>query len=385
MSRENGGVVGKYNPSSLNTTSGVYNIKTQFAYNASSLWPRSGSLFVGVAHASSPFFSIYSFSSLGFGAKLSDPATLLTSLSSSIGFAPNGKILAAAHSSTPFISAYSFSGSGIGTKYSNPVSLPAGTGNKVIFNPSGNTVVMGHAITPFISAYPIDIVNGFGTRYSDPTSLPAGTVNGVTFNNNGTDLFAAHATSPYITAYQWNNGFSSKYSNPGTPVSTSGPTGQSIVVTAAGTTVILGTSSSQNAEVVYYNAWDFVSGVGFGSKQSGMPTQPGGTPGEDITEVSLKPDETAIAASTNGKSPYVFTYAYNNGFGTRYSDPTTLPAGAGQSVAFDPNGQYLAVAHSSSPYITVYPWSTNTGYGTKISNPTTLPTGNGNGIAWGRV
>ena len=41
----------------------------------------------------------------------------------------------------------------------------------------------------------------------------------------------------------------------------------------------------------------------------------------------------------------------------------------------------LAVAHSSSLYVTAYPWS-GSGFGTKFTNPATLPTGTGNGVAF---
>lgn len=43
---------------------------------------------------------------------------------------------------------------------------------------------------------------------------------------------------------------------------------------------------------------------------------------------------------------------------------------------------YIAVAHVNSPYISVYPWSSSTGFGTKYSDPSTLPTGRVNGVAF---
>ena len=43
-------------------------------------------------------------------------------------------------------------------------------------------------------------------------------------------------------------------------------------------------------------------------------------------------------------------------------------------------GSDIAVAHDTSPYISVYPWSS--GFGTKYANPATLPTGNGYGVAF---
>ncbi len=60
--------------------------------------------------------------------------------------------------------------------------------------------------------------------------------------------------------------------------------------------------------------------------------------------------------------------------------PTTLPAGDGRGCAFNHNGTRLAVAHSSSPYITIYD-TTTTPY-TKLSNPTTLPASTGCGCAF---
>ena len=40
----------------------------------------------------------------------------------------------------------------------------------------------------------------------------------------------------------------------------------------------------------------------------------------------------------------------------------------------------IAVAHDNSPFISTYPWSA--GFGTKYANPATLPTGTGNGVAF---
>jgi len=60
--------------------------------------------------------------------------------------------------------------------------------------------------------------------------------------------------------------------------------------------------------------------------------------------------------------------------------PTTLPAGTGRGCAFNHNGTRLAVAHGSSPYITIYD-TTTTPY-TKLSNPTTLPADTALGCAF---
>jgi hypothetical protein len=57
-----------------------------------------------------------------------------------------------------------------------------------------------------------------------------------------------------------------------------------------------------------------------------------------------------------------------------------LPGAQVNGVTFSPDGNNIAVAFEASPYIAVYPWSS--GFGTKYSNPSTLPTGDGFGIAF---
>ena len=39
---------------------------------------------------------------------------------------------------------------------------------------------------------------------------------------------------------------------------------------------------------------------------------------------------------------------------------------------------WIAVAHDTTPYISVYPWTG--AFGTKVTNPATLPTGAGYGV-----
>src|SRR5690606_4456614 len=55
----------------------------------------------------------------------------------------------------------------------------------------------------------------------------------------------------------------------------------------------------------------------------------------------------------------------------KVNDPSTLPTGDGFGVSFSPDGNYLAVGHSSSPYVTIYKRNGDTF--TKLPNPSTLP------------
>ena len=82
----------------------------------------------------------------------------------------------------------------------------------------------------------------------------------------------------------------------------------------------------------------------------------------------------ALLAATNSSTPGLFV---------KYTNPATLPtsSGTGNGVAFSPGGDAIAVAHTSSPFITVYPWSSS-GFGAKYTNPATLPASIGYGVAF---
>jgi hypothetical protein len=90
----------------------------------------------------------------------------------------------------------------------------------------------------------------------------------------------------------------------------------------------------------------------------------------------------AVAHDT---TPFITAYPWSgSGFGTKFSNPGTLPTANGLGVAFSPSGDAIAVAHVTTPFITAYPWS-GSGFGTKFSNPGTLPTGTGNGVAFTEI
>ena len=65
---------------------------------------------------------------------------------------------------------------------------------------------------------------------------------------------------------------------------------------------------------------------------------------------------------------------------TKLADPATLPTGTGRTPAWSPNGEFLAIAHGASPFVTIYQRSGTTF--TKLANPAALPAGTGNRAAW---
>ena len=89
-----------------------------------------------------------------------------------------------------------------------------------------------------------------------------------------------------------------------------------------------------------------------------------------------------IAVAHNA-TPFVTAYPWSSstGFGTKYTNPATLPTNTSPGVAFSPAGDAIAVAHYTSPYVSAYPWSSS-GFGTKYADPATLPTGNALAVAF---
>jgi sugar lactone lactonase YvrE len=85
-------------------------------------------------------------------------------------------------------------------------------------------------------------------------------------------------------------------------------------------------------------------------------------------------------AVAHDSSPYITIYKRDGDTFTKLANPATRPTGTGYGCAFDPTGTYLAVAHSGSPYITIYKRSGDTF--TKLANPSTLPASTGNGCAF---
>jgi len=277
----------------------------------------------------SPRVLAYPWSGAGFGTKYSDPASVPTSTCYDVAFNPEGTAIALALDSSPYVSVYAWSSSGFGTRYSNPASLPAGTPLGVTFNPAGTAIALAHLTTPFVTAYPWS-GSGFGTKYANPSTLPTGTGRGLGFSTDGSQLAVAHDTSPFFSVYAFSiSGFGAKTANP------------SVLATAAGT---------------------------------GIKYSPQGP--------------NALFVSISGP-PYIL--GYTSASGSKFSDPVSLPPGVGQDLAFSPNGWAVALACGTTPFLLAYKRSLNDsaglqgGFGTQFSSPSTLPAGAGRGVIFGRT
>jgi len=108
-------------------------------------------------------------------------------------------------------------------------------------------------------------------------------------------------------------------------------------------------------------------------------SDPSTLPTGEGRDVAFDPTGTYLAVA-HRTSPRITIYKRSGDTFTKLSNPSTLPPNTSYGVAFDPTGTYLAVSHTSSPYITIYKRSGDTF--TKLSNPSTLPTDTGFGVTF---
>lgn len=90
---------------------------------------------------------------------------------------------------------------------------------------------------------------------------------------------------------------------------------------------------------------------------------------------------TVYIAAAMPVSPFICAYKFDGATFTKLADPSVLPTGVGAGGAISPNGRYVAVAHTTSPYVTIYKRD-DSDVLTKLANPATLPTGDGVGCSF---
>ena len=79
-------------------------------------------------------------------------------------------------------------------------------------------------------------------------------------------------------------------------------------------------------------------------------------------------------------TPFVTIYQRSGKTFTKLGGPVDLPASTGYGAGWSPNGEFLAVGHQTTPFITIYQRSGTTF--TKLANPATLPASSVWGVVW---
>ena len=144
-------------------------------------------------------------------------------------------------------------------------------------------------------------------------------------------------------------------------------------------------SSPQSSPYIQGYPWS----SGFGTKYSNPGSLPDMGSGGGV---AFSPDGNNILFATFGSgNPPLQAYSWSAGFGTKYSDPSAVGSsglGAIGGVAFSPSGDAVAVGTgfvSGGAAVNVFPWTNITGFGSQYSNPASGPAGGsgiGNSVAW---
>lgn len=306
-------------------------------------WSPDGD-FLAAAHWITPFVTVYPFTKDGLGTKVADPTpTLPAGNANGVMFSPDGGHIAVAHYISPYITAYLWTGT-FGAKVTDPSTLPAGTANDVVFSPDGGSIAVAHAITPFISAYPWS-AGTFGAKAADPSTLLTDDAVIVVFSPDTSFIAIGQISSPWIFVYPWDGTFGTIIANP-SPL----PSGQmrGIAFSMNGDYIALSFVS-----VPYFNVYRWVGKTAVEQdekEQEQLPKSKGAYKirwGQGVKGNS--PPPSLIRKKSVAEDLAV-------GFGEKVPNPKTLPTGIGHAVAFSPDGDFLGVAHQTTPYITIYPW-----------------------------
>lgn len=260
------------------------------------------------------------------------------------------------------------SSTGFGTAYSPPTLSNATS--QVSFVPDNSNVSIASANPPYFTAWPWSSL-GFGTAYSNPSTFlnpTSGGTAGCTWTPTVDAVLTANITAPnFPQAWSWSagSGLGTKYSN-GTAISSSFQS-RNITLNADGSLVAVSIYANLPQASIGMYPWN--SSTGFGTRFSNPTTLPD-TPTVYPLTLSFNRVTNDLIIAKNG-SNFVAAYpASSSGFGTKYADPTTSFGGTPRGLRFSPDGASIATANTSFPPIIAFQWGS--GFGSKYANPATI-------------
>lgn len=335
---------------------------------------------IAVTHGSSPYISVYPFTrSAGFGTKYSNPSTLPSTYSiggQTLSFTNDGTVLAFPSNTTSTSQNLNFyewskttgfgaritqtTGPAAATVYGNCTTKPSeyGPGWHYILFTGGDGNIWRYHVASGSSITQVNSKStGIGSRQST-----------LRFNNAGNYVLASSS------AYPWTDGWLASTVNLGTKINF---TGASINLTYGdwhpSDTVIVYSNGASPGTMSAYNF-----GGGLGSLINSAPN-----PTSSVSSIRFSASGKTVFASSFS-SPYITAHSFDQttGFGSKFSDPSTLPPSSSYCVERSKTNDLVAVVSTGSPYIFVYPWNDNTGFGVKYSNPSSLPAGAGDSVAF---
>lgn len=287
--------------------------------------------------------------------------------------------------------AFSYGGAGLS---SDRVWSSTTAARGVAMHPNKKYLLTGVASTPFRLAHYLakngankNARIGLSPQNAVVATAAVGIVACPVFSPLGDLYFEANATTPFIQAWRCSpegslNGAS--LTNPSTIPTASR---QCIDVHPTGNFVVVGGGTSPFMEVYRLNL-PVVSGAAWGVKLA----NPGSLPVAQVNAVKFSPhgDYLAVGGQT---TPFLEVYAFDQvtgAIGAKAASPSPLPKGgpddtSRHGIAWRPQGDYIAMAGTVTPYVYVIPFNRATrSFGTPITFTDTLngSTAGNKCVAW---
>ena len=300
---------------------------------------------------------------------------------------------------------------GFGTAFYAP-SFPGSTlgAGRVTFSPTNEYVAYARTQT-----HPIGVTvfnwtnNGFGTIFSGPNELNIGMFStDVKFSNDGTVIFIpmynvntdigefrayrwskngfgtkytnAAAADSGLSIWRWstNTGFGTKYTTPSLAIEVQGGTDVTRTDSAVmlngnfrpqEDAIMLSSSLYTGLSFAAYN-WNYNTGIGakFSDPVTPFPVVPPNPVTYSQLNARFTKTGNEVIGGTAG-TPFLFAYAWNNGWRSKYPNPSIIPGSGIGATTITSNAVATAIPSPSfSP--PAYRWSAS-GFGTKYT--TTYP------------
>lgn len=283
-----------------------------------------------------------------------------------VSWSPGGEYLALTQASTTHLVMYQRTGRSFARLFFPNGTVGTGL-NGVAWSPDGQFVAYAGIGTPFVNIFqrtgifPNTIVARYNTAVGQ--SIPNTTNTVLTYGTKIVDNFSSVLTSPWVFTCQRAGG----YKVTARVLFVSAPTTATLSILINGTTVYSVLDLSADSQGNYGGSdWVYMNP---GDQLQIIVNQNSGGPLALFSSANF--NFVSVIEDTNFESLSSFA---------KVTDPSTLPAGAGQCVAWSPDGMFLAVGHTTTPFITIYQRSGTTF--TKITNPTSLPADQVNSLSW---
>lgn len=315
--------------------------------------------------------------------QLGNPGTIPGAGAIACAWSPNGEFLAVAAAHTPYVYFYQRIGnvlnylSGIGAIGSRAPYLMA-------WSPCGDFLAVGGLGQTF------SVLQRIGNSFTSNAASIASTINGAAWHVNGL-CWAPNSDFLMVAGFGGSSGISvcvlerdgitftdvtstSTITGAGAGSSNGGVGPGNCAAFSADSSVFLAIDSTTNE----IDAWSRADNV-----FTGMTAPVTSTYANEVVGFSFSPDGNFLAVIVS-VSPYILFFSLS-GVGssmtfTPLSNPATLPAGIPNYIGWSMNGEYAVVGHATTPFMTIY--SLATGAPVKIADPGSLPAAAVMGADW---